>query len=71
MIRWNSLFYIAANFVLSAGLSFSQVTNKITIAIPDFKNISGNKGYDFLEKTVAESLTTSLQKSGKFNIVER
>jgi TolB-like protein len=56
---------------MSFSAQSSLSTNRITIAIPDFKNISGNRGYDFLEKTVAESLTTSLQKSGKFNIVER
>ncbi len=72
MMKWNFLFYPAALIILCAVFSFAVTnTNKMTIAIPDFKNISGNKGYDFLEKTVAESLTTSLQKSGRFNIVER
>ncbi len=75
------ILYIAVLFLLyessaySAAASANKIsaaaTNKISIAIPDFKNISKNPGYDFLEKTIAESLTTSLQKSGKFNIVER
>lgn len=58
-------------FLLTLPALYSSGSDKPVIAVVDFKNISKNKGYDFLEKTVAESLTTSLQKTGKFNIVER
>ncbi len=64
-----AVFFLSVFFISAANAD--PPANKITIAVPDFKNISKNRGYDFLEKTVAESLTTSLQKSGKFNIVER
>jgi TolB-like protein len=49
----------------------NETTNQSTLAVLDFINISKNKGYDFLEKTIAESVMTSLQKCGKFNLVER
>jgi TolB-like protein len=50
---------------------FGEVTNTMAIAVLDFKNLSPNKGYDFLEKTIAESFTTTLQKSGRFKLAER
>jgi TolB-like protein len=67
--KWIVVFFLAL-FTAGAGFSAAGNTNK-TIAVPDFKNLSGNKGYDFLEKTLAESLLTSLQKSGSLNLVER
>ncbi|MEJ5284716.1 MAG: FlgO family outer membrane protein [Brevinematales bacterium] len=58
-------------FLLVFNLSFAQTTNFITIAVLDFKNLSKNPGYDFLEKTIAESFITTLKKSEKFKLAER
>lgn len=44
---------------------------KITIAIVDFQNTSGNSRLDYLEKSLPEMLITNLAKKGIFNIVER
>lgn len=63
------LFLLFASVLYSA-VSASSQTNR-TIAVLDFKNLSKNAGYDFLGKTISESLITSLQKSGKINLVER
>lgn len=57
--------------LFSAVLFPATNTTNMTIAVLDFKNLTKNKGYDFLGKTISESLITSLQKSGKFNLVER
>ena len=58
-------------FLLVFNISFAQATNFITIAVLDFKNLSKNSGYDFLEKTIAESFITTLKKSEKFKLAER
>ncbi len=57
--------------LLSSGLVYSQDNSKITIAIMDFQNTSGNHDLDYLQKAIPEMLITNLAKSGKLNIVER
>lgn len=49
----------------------SPEKGKITIAIVDFKNTSGNSSLDYLEKSLPEMLITNLAIKGIFNIVER
>jgi TolB-like protein len=44
---------------------------KLAIAVVDFTNTSGDTSYDYLSKTIPESLITSLAEGGDLRIVER
>lgn len=44
---------------------------RITIAIMDFQNTSGNSKLDYLQQAIPEALITRLASSGKLSIVER
>ena len=66
-----ALVTVLASILLITGVVFSQDNSKITIAIMDFQNTSGNHELDYLQKAIPEMLITNLAKSGKLNIVER
>ncbi len=65
------IFSLLSIIFFSSVLYSAGDTNKLTLAVMDFRNLSKNKGYDFLEKTISESLITSFERSKHFNIVER
>ncbi len=72
MTRHKPIFLAAAILLLGLSRVFGVAgTNRISVAVLDFKNLTKNKGYDFLEKTISDSLITTLQKSGNFNLIER
>ncbi len=50
---------------------YAQQKQKISIAITDFQNTSGNSEIDYLQNAIPEMLITNLAKSGRLNIVER
>jgi TolB-like protein len=45
--------------------------DRLAIAVVDFTNTSGDEEYDYLSKTIPETVITSLAESGELNIVER
>lgn len=45
--------------------------SKLAIAVVDFTNTSGDESYDYLSKTIPETLITSLAEAGRLQIVER
>lgn len=52
-------------------LPFTFQVEKIVIAIVDFQNTSADNALDYLEKTIPESISTSMAKGGRLEIVER
>jgi TolB-like protein len=45
--------------------------SKLAIAVVDFTNTSGDESFDYLSKTIPESLITALAEGGDLKIVER
>jgi len=66
-----------ASILLTAMLfhqfAFAQITgqDKVIIAIVDFKNTGADSSLDYLTGTIPESISTSMAKSGRLEIVER
>lgn len=52
-------------------LPFTFQVEKTIIAIVDFQNTSADDALDYLEKTIPESISTSMAKGGRLEIVER
>ncbi|MFB0515189.1 MAG: CsgG/HfaB family protein [Candidatus Neomarinimicrobiota bacterium] len=52
-------------------LPFTFLQEKIVIAIVDFQNTSADDTLDYLEKTIPESISTTMAKGGQLEIVER
>lgn len=52
-------------------LPFMFLQEKIVIAIVDFQNTSADDTLDYLEKTIPESISTTMAKGGQLEIVER
>ncbi|UCD38249.1 MAG: hypothetical protein JSW54_01855 [Fidelibacterota bacterium] len=52
-------------------LPFAFPQEKVVIAIVDFQNTSADDTLDYLEKTIPESISTTLAKGGRLEIVER
>ena len=69
------LIFIGLLFILLNILpSFAQQvldTNRVTLAVMDFKNNSSIFGYDRLERTIPEILKTELSHSQEILVVER
>lgn len=64
--------FLLATFCFhTVALPFVQDAPKIIIAIVDFKNTSNDSDLDYLNQTIPESISTSMAKSGRLEIVER
>ena len=67
----------AAAILLTATLfhqfafALSAQDNKVIIAIVDFKNTGASTDLDYLTQTIPESISTSMARSGRLEIVER
>lgn len=63
------LLAIFSFYEIALPLTFQE--RKIVIAIVDFQNTSADNALDYLEKTIPESISTSMAKGGRLEIVER
>lgn len=52
-------------------LPFTFQVEKTIIAIVDFQNTSADNSLDYLERTIPESISTTMAKGGRLEIVER
>ena len=72
MVQKLKIFWIILCLLMISQFGFaSQVDNKMTIAVLDFKNNTSRIRYDRLQRTIAELLKTELSRCPDIAVVER
>ena len=67
-----AIFLLCVFSLYEVALPFTgQDADRIVIAFVDFRNTGADRELDYLEQTIPESISTSMAKGGRLEIVER